>query len=134
MQESASHQQKFERQLDIVLLVTLALVKKLLFLGASSQATQGAALDGSKKPSQLQQAVASAVTATRRADDKLRTEIGTASETLDVNAGMAELQHFMRHDVLDHDKLHALCSKVLNAYRTGDFGRYTLDSLERSLS
>ena len=96
--------------------------------------------DGGKM-SLLQEAVLSAVNAASPAardahaltsevqsDDGL-TALQSSQCYVDVDAGMAAFHLAMKQDALDQDRLSAVCRKVLVAYRTGDFGRYTLDSL-----
>lgn len=51
------------------------------------------------------------------------------SSQYDVDAGMAAFHLAMKQDMLDQDRMSAVYRKALAAYRTGDFGRYTLDSL-----
>ena len=47
----------------------------------------------------------------------------------DIDAGMAALHLALKLDVLDQDRVNAVYRKILGAYRTGEFGRYTLDTL-----
>jgi len=42
---------------------------------------------------------------------------------------LAALHNALKQDVMDVDRLSASYRKVLHAYRTGEFGRYTLDAL-----
>ncbi len=89
----------------------------------------------------LQEAVLSAVNAASPAardahalssevqnDDSI-TALQSSQNGVDVDAGMATLHLALKQDALDQDRLNAVYRKVLAAYRTGDFGRYTLDSL-----
>ena len=94
-----------------------------------------------EKMSLLQEAVLSAVNAASPAardahalgsevqcDDSLTASQSSQYE-VDVDTGMAAFHLAMKQDVLDQDRLSAVYRKVLAAYRTGGFGRYTLDSL-----
>ncbi len=93
------------------------------------------------KMSLLQEAVLSAVNAASPAardahamtsevqyDDSL-TALQSSQCDVDVDAGMAAFHLALKQDALDKDRLNAVHRKVLAAYRIGDFGRYTLDSL-----
>ena len=51
------------------------------------------------------------------------------SRVLDIDAGIAVLQAALGLDVADLDRLNAAYRKILEAYRTGQFGKFTLDSL-----
>ena len=89
----------------------------------------------------LQEAVLSAVCAASSAardapalgsevqlDDSV-TALQSSQCDVDVDAGMAAFHLAVKQDSLAQDRLSAVYRKVLVAYRTGDFGRYTLDSL-----
>lgn len=47
----------------------------------------------------------------------------------DTDTGMAALHLALKLDVVDQDRVNAVYRKILNAYRTGEFGRYTFDTL-----
>ena len=94
-----------------------------------------------EKMSLLQEAILSAVNAASpvardnhalssevQHDDSV-TALQSSQYGVDVDAGMATFHLAMKQDMLDQDRLSAVYRKVLVAYRTGDFGRYTLDSL-----
>ena len=86
----------------------------------------------------LQRAVVHAVEATRhgannsqpakdRADDL--SSLQHLRSNFDLDAGLAALQSILGQSAEDVDRLNASYRKVLHAYRTGEFGRHTLDSL-----
>lgn len=98
--------------------------------------------DQSQKIPLVQQAVFSAVTAMRQAATFINEPINKSANhpnvlssaqlpdhDAHVDAGIAALQHVLKQDELDIDRLNAAYKKVLHAYRIGDFGRYTLDQL-----
>lgn len=62
--------------------------------------------------------------------DKL-TSLQQLNHDVDMDDGLAALQHTLQQKTFDVDKsrLDASYRKVLQAYRAGDLGRYTLDSL-----
>ncbi len=116
-------------------------VKHCLFAGADQKRMQWLGMAEGGKMSLLQEAVLSAVNAASPAardahalssevqnDDSI-TALQSSQNGVDVDAGMATLHLALKQDALDQDRLNAVYRKVLAAYRTGDFGRYTLDSL-----
>lgn len=116
-------------------------VKHCLFAGADQKRMQWPGVGEGEKMSLLQEAVSSAVSAARSAargahalgsevqpDDSV-TALQSPQCDVDLDAGMAAFHLAMKQDALDRDRLSAVYRKVLVAYRTGDFGRYTLDSL-----
>ncbi|DBA72918.1 TPA: hypothetical protein ACH3X2_009875 [Trebouxia sp. C0005] len=107
--------------------------------GANQKRMQWPGMAEGEKMSLLQEAVLSAVNAASPAagdahassselqcDDTLTI---LQSSQYDVDAGMAAFHLAMKQDMLDQDRMSAVYRKALAAYRTGDFGRYTLDSL-----
>ena len=116
-------------------------VERCLFAGADQKRMQWPGMAEGGKMSLLQEAVLSAVNAASPAardvhaltsevqyDDSL-TALQSSQCDVDVDAGMAAFHLALKQDALDKDRLNAVHRKVLAAYRTGDFGRYTLDSL-----
>ena len=93
--------------------------------------------DAAKVPF-LQQAVAQAVEVARQgvplskqgkdwADDL--TSLQHLNSDVDLDAGLAALQNALHQNEQDVNRLNATYHKVTDAYRTGQFGRFTLDSL-----
>ena len=48
---------------------------------------------------------------------------------LDIDAGLAALQHALKGDAQTQEMLNAMHGRLIDAYRQGRLGRYTLDSL-----
>lgn len=130
-----------EERLVRHLLLELAQQVLLQPKGANQKRMQWPGMTDGGKMSLLQEAVLSAVNAASPAardahaltsevqsDDGL-TALQSSQCYVDVDAGMAAFHLAMKQDALDQDRLSAVYRKVLVAYRTGDFGRYTLDSL-----
>ena len=63
-----------------------------------------------------------------QSDDDFDT-IQTSGCIADIDKGMAALHLALKLDVLDQDRVNVVYRKILNAYRTGEFGKYTLDPL-----
>ncbi|DBA85958.1 TPA: hypothetical protein ACH3X1_005497 [Trebouxia sp. C0004] len=109
--------------------------------GANQKRMQWPGMAEGEKMSLLQEAVLSAVNAASPAasdshafssevrHDDSTTALHSSQNDVDVDAGMATFHLAMKQNTLDQDRLSAVYRKVLVAYRTGDFGRYTLDSL-----
>ena len=98
----------------------------------------GTEAEDAKKASLLQRAVVHAVGATRHgaqtsqpakdwADDL--SSLQHLRSDFDLNAGLEALQNNLGQSAEDVDRLNASYRKVVHAYRTGEFGRFTLDSL-----
>ena len=56
-------------------------------------------------------------------------KMADAAKSLSIDRGLDALHHALKVDLLDANKLNAVYRRLVEAYRTGKLGRYTLDNV-----
>lgn len=94
-----------------------------------SQLKHSAAADTERSNASQDTSANAAVTGSGEAKDTSGTTSAEALKSLSIETGLDLLHHTLKLDKLDVDRLSSTHRKVVDAYRTGKLGRYTLDAV-----